>query len=175
MPILVGGTRIRAVFDSVYNEVNRALTALGWFDAGRQHSDIVFKTEPYPDKEEIPLNTIILVTSDARVIRSLELGTDFSEHRRDFFLDFYAESQSLGEHVAFDIKDILEGRMPSIGRSEPEIDLFDYSQATPVVIRPMEIEFVDVDRAHNFAFPWQKHWYSISFTIVDCYGNENDV
>ncbi len=174
MPIIVGGTRVRAVFDSVYNEVNTALAALGWFDSGRQHSDIVFRTEPYADKEEVPLNTLILVSGDSRVNQSVELGSDYSEHRRDFFLDFYAESQSLGEHVTFDIRDLLEGRMPSISRSEPEIDLYDYSQATPTFIRALEVEFVDVDRAHNFAFPWQKHWYSVSFTTVDCYGNEDD-
>jgi hypothetical protein len=169
--VVVGGTRVRIVYDSIYNEINRALTALGWFDAGREHLPITFRTLPVDDETGVPPNTLVLVSED-EFFNESELGSPYGEHTRQYYLDFYAESQPLGEHVIFDCRDILEGRMASIGRDGPVIPLMNYSIATPVEIGTLDVEFVQVDRGHLFQYPWQKFWYSCSFTILDYYGNE---
>ncbi len=169
--VLVGGTRHRVIFDSVYNEINRALTELGWFDGGRQHLPIDFRADAVDPETEVPFNTMVLVGEDT-VDEEIELGSNFSEHRTVFYVDFYAESKALGDHVIYDVKDILQGRMPSISRDYPSIDLLDYTQATPTIFSTAEIEFVTVDRARIYSFPWQKFWYSCSFTLLDEYGDE---
>ena len=173
MPIIVGGLRQRLNFDSIKNEIERALTSIGWFDGGRSHQALNFITGPVDDRTEVPLNTLVLAAENMNDT-FIEIGSDYSEHRRTFFVDLYAESQSLGEHLIYDIRDILEGRMPSHGRSGPLIDVYDYQQATPPVIHTLELEFITVDRGHTFSFPWQKFWWSAMFTAVDCYGNEDD-
>lgn len=170
---IVGGLRTRLIYDSIYNMLNTSLTSLGWFAAGRQHLPINFITTPVDDKEPVPLNTLVLLGEDQFGFYD-EMGSDWSEHRRNFFLDFYAESNALGEHLIFDCKDILEGRMPSISRTDPIVVCYDYTQVADPEFARVEIENVDVDRAHNIQYAWQKHWYSCAFTVVDYYGNEND-
>jgi len=171
---IVGGLRTRLLFDSLYNEIERALTALGWFDSGRQHLPINFINEPVDEKEEVAFNTLVLYAEDGDT-RQEEMGSDLSEHRRTFYLDFYAENISVGEHLIFDCQAILEGRMSSVGRSSHFFDIFDYQQATPPVIASAEIgEDVIIDRAITYSFPWQKHWYSCQFTVSDFYGTEDD-
>lgn len=173
MTTIVGGLRARLIYDSIKIEIERSITALGWFDAGRQHSPVTFVAIPVDDSQEVAFNTLSLATGDMPVSTPLELGSDYSEYRRSYYLDFYAESQSIGEHLTFDCKDILEGRMPSISRSAPTIEVYDYTQATPPVIATVEIEQVSVDRGNVFNFPWQKFWYQCSFEVVDAYWNEN--
>ncbi len=168
----VGGLRARLTYDSTYNAINDALTALGWFDGGRQHLPINFVTEPVDDDTEVSLNTLSLVAEDMTDFE-LEMGSPLAEHNRRYFVDFYAESQSVGEHLIFDVRDILQGRMPSIARGAPTITILDYTLATPVSIAVAEIQFVRVDRAHGFTTPWQKNWYSCAFTLTDVYTDES--
>jgi hypothetical protein len=170
---IVGGLRVRLIYDSLYNEIERALSELGWFDSGREHLPVSFISQPVDDKEGIDLNTLVLLGED-QFDNEEEMGSSFAEHRRQFFLDFYGESQPLGEHVIFDCRDILEGRMPSVSRDGPVFTLRDYTTLGAPTFGTAEIEFVNVDRAHNINYPWQKNWYSCSFTVVDYYGNEDD-
>lgn len=174
MTTIVGGLRARLVYDSTKNEIERALGQIGWFDAGRQHLPINFLALPVDDSEEIQLNTLVLVAGNAVNPEGLELGSDYSAHKRVYYLDFYAENQSIGEHLIFDCKAILEGRMPSISRGAPIVQIYDYTQATPPVIATVEIDNVETDKGHVFNYPYQKFWYSCMFEIVDAYGNEND-
>ncbi len=171
---IVGGLRTRLIFDSIYNMINDSLTSLGWFDAGREHLPVSFISEPLDHEAEVALNTLAL-SADNAVSFDIEMGSNYSEHRRVFFLDFYAESHSLGEHFAYDLRDLLEGRMPSIGRSAPIVAVYDYrTQPTPPQIATVHLDFVSVERANDFVKPWQKNWWSIAFTVTDYYGDEND-
>ena len=171
--VVVGGLRVRLTFESVFNMVNDSLTALGWFDAGRSHGDVTFRSEPVDSEDEVPLNTLVLVGED-RTSSDIELGSVYAEHTRIFYLDFYAESYSLGEHVIYDLQDLLEGRYPSIGRGAPTVTVYDYRVTpTPTEISVAEISDVIVDRARQFIKPWQKHWWSIQFIVTDEYGDEN--
>ena len=169
----VGGLRVRLVFDSLYNMINTALTDLGWFDLGRSHGDITFIPEPVDDSVEVPMNTLGLTGEDV-FTTDLEMGGPRGEHVRQFYLDFYAENHALGQHVAFDLRDILQGRMASIGRDGPVFTIYDYTVTpTPTEIGVGEIEGVFVDRAPAGSEEWRKNWWSVAFRVLDHYGNES--
>lgn len=171
---IVGGLRTRLIFDSIYNMINDSLTSLGWFGAGREHLPIQFLAEPVDEENEIALNTLALFAEDGSSL-DIELGSNYATHNRNYYLDFYAENHALGEHLIYDVRDIIEGRMPSIGRIAPVASVYDYRVTpTPPEIFVVEFDFVQIDRAHDFIKPWQKHWWSCSFVMQDEYGDEND-
>lgn len=173
MTIVAGGLRARLIHDSLYQMLLAALTDLDWFDSGRQHAAINFIARPVANDEEIPLNTVALVDEDQRAIDE-ELGSVLAEHRWTYYVDFYAEDDVIGKHLIYDVRDILSGRMPSIGRGDPSLEVLDYRQATPSELFTVEIEDVIVDRAHDFPKPWQRHWYAARFSVVDHYGSDTD-
>lgn len=171
---IVGGLRVRLLYDSLFNEIERALTELGWFDSGRSHLPVTFINEPVDEKDEVQFNTLVLFAEDG-VSTQEEMGSDLSDHNRTFYLDFYAENMSVGEHLIFDCQAILEGRMRSVGRTSHYFEIYDYTQATPPVIASGEIgEDVIVDRSSQYNYPWEKYWYSCQFTVSDYWGNEDD-
>jgi hypothetical protein len=73
-----------------------------------------------------------------------------------------------------DLKDILAGRMSSIGRSAPIISVVDYTIATPAEIFVVQIENVLVDRPEVFTFQWQRHQRSVRFEVVDNYTDDSE-
>lgn len=170
---IVGGLRARLIFDSVYNMINDSLDALGWFDAGREHLPLNFRTEPIQEDDEVQLNTLVLFAEDAGNY-GIEMGSNLAEHRRNFFLDFYAEGHALGEHVIYDVRDIIQGRMPSISRTGPTCPVYNYTVTpNPPQIATVEFEYVTVDRAHVMVKPWERFWWSCAFTVLDHYGDED--
>jgi hypothetical protein len=173
MTVIVGGLRARLIRESLFNTIHDALAGLGWFDAGRQHEPITFLSAPVDDREEIRFNTIAIADAD---ISSLdwEIGSVFSEHSWTLYVDIYAESNALGMQLAHDIKDILQGRLPSVGRNEPSFNVYDYRDATPSMFTTCQIDNVMVDRAQGFAEPWRRWWYSVGVTVLDYYGTEDD-
>lgn len=171
---IVGGLRARLLYDSLKAEIERSLEELGWFDSGRSHLPVTFRTTPVDWDEEVAFNTLVLFAED-RSTDPQELGSNLAEHRRTFYLDFYAENESVGEHMIFDLQDILEGRMSSIGRDSSYFDLMDYTLATPTAFASAEIEeSVTVDRSMAWSNPWQKYWFSCQFIVIDRYGDEDD-
>lgn len=170
----VGGLRARLIHDSLYRMVEQSLGDLGWFASGRGHKPIDMTPEPQPGDKEIPLNTLVLADEDALMADDLELGSNLAEHAWIFYWDFYAESKPLGIHLIRDIRDILSGRMASIGRTQPRLDVYDWTQATPTVVFHCELEEISVDRARDFPMPWQRHWYTCRVVVVDAYGGEDD-
>lgn len=169
----VGGLRARLVKDSLYEMINDSLDALGWFDSGRRHAPINFVNEDMANDLEVPLNTLALSDSDITTSQ-IEMGSTLSEHTWAYYVDFFGESDTLSIHMAHDIKDILEGRMPSIGRTGPKFTVYDYTQATPPDLFTCMIQGVAMDRAQTYSKPWQKYWRSVSFVVVDEYADEYD-
>lgn len=167
----VGGLRARLVAESTYQMISDALGDLGWFDSGRQHSPIHMRRVPVENDENIELNTLV-VFSESMFSFDQELGSNLAEHRWIFWVDFYAENDAIGTHLIHDVKDICQGRFNSIGRTAPIVTIYDYTMATPPEIFVCEIESVAVERMHDFPKPWQKHWYSLTFVVVDTYGDE---
>lgn len=168
-----GGLRARLIKDSLYHMIEDAIADLGWFDAGRQHAPIAFRADPVNTEEEVPVNTLTLSDEDM-IAFDQELGSRLAEHSWAFFLDFYAESNAIGIHMAQDLKAILEGRILGIGRGSTSFPVYDYRMATPAQIFMCEIDDVAVDRARNFPRAWQRYWYMVSFTVVDFHSNDFD-
>lgn len=172
-PTVVGGLRSRLIFDSTFKVVNDGLTALGWFGAGRHHQPITVIPEEVNTAIEVPMNT--LAVSDENVSDTpQEMGSVLAEFTRYFYVDFFAESDELGKHVIGDVHDILEGRMPSIGRAYPIIPVYDFRMgASPTVMFACDVMSVRTERAHMFNQPWLRHWWSVQFQLIDYYTNES--
>ncbi len=168
----VGGLRARLIHDSVYAMLHDALDQLGWFDAVASRSQITFLSDALPPDVEVPFNTLALA-DEGETGDDVELGSQLQETRWEMWVDFYAENDSLSLHLIRDVKDILQGRMPSIGRTRPVVEVYDYTLATPVVIFNVEIEDVLTDRAKGFPQPWLRAWRACGFTVVDTYDDES--
>lgn len=167
----VGGLRKRMVRESLYQMLHESLADLHWFDTGRQHAPILFESEPVNPQEPVPINTIGLADENDDATE-IELGSNLAEHRWTFYVDFFAEKDSLGLHVSGDIQDILEGRIGSIGRNDPIFTVYDLTLATPPALFNCQIDLVMRDKAVTWTKPHQKHWYSVRFDVIDTYGNE---
>lgn len=173
MSIYVGGLRARMIQEAIYRELRGALESLGWFDSNRAHSPIIFLAEAVEDQAAVAVNTAALTSTFVDETEE-ELGSHFSEHRWTFYVDFYAENEAIGTHFTSDLKDIVSGRMPSIGRSEPRISVYDYTQATPSWIFDVGVENVFMDRPSIFTYQWQRFYRALHFEIVDSYGQDTD-
>lgn len=169
---VVGGLRARLIRESLFRTVEQSLTDLDWFNSGNPTLPITFDSRSRNQDEQIMINTLTL--SDENTSGTpVELGSQLSEERWSMYIDFYADSDALGLHLIRDVKDILEGRISLIGRTDPSFDVFDYRQATPPILFRCQIENVTVDRAHGFLKPWLEHWYACSFTVVDYYSRDD--
>lgn len=169
----VGGTRERLIKENFYHMLRDSLEALGWFDTGRQHRDVTFMFEPADYQSEVMPNKISIWDEDMFSLDD-ELGSNFAEHRMSYFVDVYAENGSVGLALSGDVMSILQGRMPSIDRGAPNLDVLDISLATPVHLFYVEIEDIERQRGHAFSRPWERYWYQITLTLIDFYGNEDD-
>ena len=175
MTIYVAGIRTRLIRDSLINMVTESLRSLGWFDENRQHLPINVLTSEVPEGEDVPYNTLAFADDDI-VTDDQELGSLFAEHRWSWFIDFFAEDNSIGVHLIQDVRAILQGRLPSIGRSDPSFPVFDYatSATSTTKLFTCHIEDVATHRAHGFPRAYQRYWHSVSFEILDYYGTEDD-
>jgi len=169
---IVGGLRARLIRESLYHMIDNALTALGWYDSGRPHEPIDFKSYPVDWNEEIALNTLSLADEDM-TDREDELGSSLTENRWVFYVDFFGENDALALQLVRDIRDICGGRFPSIGRTGSTFTVYDYRQATPPALFSCDIEDIETDRARNFPQSWLKHWQTCRLTVIDHYADED--
>lgn len=171
MPSYAGGLRARLIGDSAYQMITTAVEALGWLQPGRRHKPITFRPKPVPFDEEVPFNTLAVSQTDVSGMEA-ELGSLLTDDTWTFYVDFYAEDESIGKHLIHDVRDALRGMLPSIGRSRPILPVYAYDQATPVVAFYCDIEDVIVDRANDFPKPHQRYWYVCRFDVVDTTSGE---
>jgi hypothetical protein len=164
-----GGLRSRLVRDSLFEMVSDGLTALGWFDSGRQHLPLTFSSEPLYDETEVSFNTLTLADGNMD-FDDAEMGSLLTELRWFFYMDFYGESDALALHLINDVASILRGINVEAGRSDSVFQVWDYSQATPPQIGYCDIEDVTVDRNREVGKPWKRHWFSVFFTVIDYVG-----
>ena len=176
MATFVGGLRMRLISDNFFEMVRQALEDRHWFDSGRQHEPLELVRGEVQWTDPINVNTLAISDVDINDA-DLEMGSNYTEDTWTMYVDFYAESDSLGLDVAGDIRDILRGKIPSIGRSRPVLQVYDLTQ-DPVPPDPIfycDIEAVTMDRSHNASRVQSYHWFSISCRVVDEFGDENDV
>jgi hypothetical protein len=169
-----GGTRARLINDSIWNTLNSSLTALGWFNSGRRHSPITLLAEQVAWDEPITPNTIAFVPENL-TDQPWELGSEFSENRWTYYLDFFAEDEDISIQVAGDIMDILRGKLSLIGRGfGPMIDICDYSQPGHYKIGYITIENVTVTRAPTYPQRWMRYMRTVRFEACDYYDQDDD-
>lgn len=173
MSNVVGGRRVRFIRDSMRNMIRDAMADRGWLSPGRRHAPITIISRTSDWDEEVAMNTLAISLGDVSDFE-LELGSNLMEDRHTCYLDFYAESETLGLEVAHDLRDILRGKIASIGRTDSVLDVYDYSLATPVRIFGCLLEDIVVDRASGFSEAWRRNWFAIRCDIVDEYGDETD-
>lgn len=168
-----GGLRDRLIIDNVANMIRDSLTEIGWIgDSTRKHKPVSVIVQPETTDVEL-LPNIIAVSDEDLLITEWELGSNFSEQRWSYVIDVYAESQAVGRHLAGDVRAVLEGRMESIGRSAPTVDIYDLTQATPTVIFSCQVEGVNSGRSRAYTKPYEKFWFMIFFDVVDYVGSED--
>lgn len=173
MSIPVGGLRNRLIKESFYRMLRAALDDLGWLDTDEWFDPVTVRSTFVDDEEEIVPNVVALADDD-QLSAELEMGSNLTEFRLPYFIDVYAQSAAVGQHLATDIRDILQGRFPSIGRNASNFTVMNYAQATPTDLFTCDIEEIEVNRAHNFTKEYEKYWYAIYCEIVDSYGDEDD-
>jgi hypothetical protein len=170
---LVGGLRVRMLRESLYRMIHSSLDDLGWFSPGRRHEPINFLPKAVDRDVVIPPNTLALSLEDTSDV-STGLGESSVEERISCWLDFYAQDDAIGIELTHDLKDILAGRHPSVGRHDSRFAIYDFRNATPPLLGWADIEWVQVDKAHDFPKAWLKHWYAVSFDVLDVYGPEDE-
>lgn len=171
---VAGGLRVRFIHDSLHKYIKDALTELGWLDTNRRHMPVIFADGPVPSDQEVKLNTISLADEDL-IELDAEMGSNLTETSWLYYLDFYAENATIGKELINDVRDILGGRMPSIGCDSKMIPVYDFrEQPNPPVLFTVEIEGPMVDRSRDFVQPWLKNWYTCRFEVNDFYGPASD-
>jgi hypothetical protein len=170
MSEITGGLRARLIHESLYRMIEDSLDQLGWFDGQPGRENVRMVPEAMPLNREIPLNTIALADFDSDE-EDAELGSNLTEVTWGFYVDFYAADKSIGIHLINDVKDILRGRMPGIGRTHSVLEVYDWTLATPVPVFYCDIQNTLIDKPEIASEAWLKNWYSCRFEIVDTYGS----
>lgn len=155
-----GGLRDRLIHESLYKNIEAFLTSIGWFGAGREHQPIIMVDE-FPDTDgEVALNTLAVSMGDGGGILH-EMGSQLEDHEIVFFVDFFAENDSLGRHLRGDIDDYL--------KSNPIQAVYDYTQGGDPQFTTVEVDEDSIDKRKpdRAVHKWQKHWYVLSFSAVD--------
>lgn len=161
-----GGLRARLIRDSVEELVRSGLAARGWFDVDRRHAPLRIVSEPNDWDEPIEANSISISGGDS-TDDPLEMGSNATEDQWTYYVDFYAEDESIGLDVSGEVRDILRGKLPSIGRTGSFLPVYDFRDATPAVAFVCQIENVMVDRGRGFNQPWLRFWYTVRFDLLD--------
>lgn len=165
--VLYGGLRDRMIDQALRELITEGLTALGWFEPGRHHEPITFVAKAVDASTEVPVNTLAL-TGDPFDADLLEMGSLLAEERRSYYVDFWAESDALGRHLIGDVRDLLRGRMPHVGRDRPLLAVFD--RTAPDQSEPAfhcDIERVISESTREGSAAHKRSWYMCRFEVVD--------
>lgn len=183
-----GGLRDRLIIEGVFRTIGDGLAALGWFDnqeptildaegapipnphfqgstTRRAHQPLNYVGKPVNPRVQIPPNTVS-VFGEAYDDEEVELGSSRTEDRHAMSVDIFGQSDAVSRELSGDIRDILKGKLPSIGRDRPFIGILDYTLATPSLLFYVELEKVRIDQAHHFEEHWLQFWRTVSFDVV---------
>lgn len=173
---IAGGLRARLIHDNIYDVVNDGLAERGWMDSGRSHKSVTVRPDPVPRDEEA-LPNIVVVTAEDLLEFPMEMGSILAENTWMYYVDVYAEDNILGMALATEIRDILQGRITSVSRCGPNIDIYDLrlELATPHRLFGVEIQDVDVNRSRVFEKSYHENWWVVDFEVVDTFTSEEDL
>lgn len=171
-----GGLRTRFILDSVRFAIVSTLQQRGWFDATihdeppgtRRHQPFRYIPRPLEWVENIRPNAIA-ITSDDVADDDLGFGGEL-EDIIEIYVDVFAQDDTLGWQVAYDIRDSLLGKYD--GAAGPQIDVYDFRQATPAPFVTVDVDLLEVDRSQGETRAWQRHWFMLHVIVLDAYGDE---
>jgi len=154
-----GGLRDRLIHENIFRAVKAELTTLGWFDPGREHQPLRMIDEFPDENQDVPFNTLAVSMGDAGGVPT-ELGSKLEDFEVIFFIDFFAENDGVGRHVRGDIAHFLKGA--------EMLPITDYSDPLEPVVFSVEIQDdIDLRKPERAVQKFQKHWYVLSFTVID--------
>lgn len=173
-----GGLRTRFIVDSARIAIIAALSDLGWFEetvydtppGSRRHRPVRYVPKPLKWDEMVEPNAIAISTDDTHSLRR-GLGGDVEDNIRAY-VDIFAEGDELGWHLSQDVRDVLIGKMPDVGRSAPSIDVYDLRLATPAPFTQVDVERPLLDRAESESREWRNRWFMVRFDLIDEYYDE---
>jgi hypothetical protein len=171
-----GGLRTRLVLDSARFAVILAMKQNGWFDptvfdtppGTRRHQPFRYITRPTDWMQKIQPNAIAISSEDI-ADEPLAFGGEV-EDSTEFYVDVFAQDDSLGWQVAYDIRDSLLGK--SANAVGPQLDIYDFRQPTPAAFTTVDLDIIEVDHAQGDARTWQRHWFMIHVVLLDDYDDE---
>ena len=166
-----GGTLYRLLNDSFHLMLEQSLSDLGWFDSNRRHRPVTLLPEPVEDDVHVEPN-LVTVSVDEVSPKYVELGSTFAEHRVRAYVDIYGESKALALSLMGDIKDIVDGRIVSIGREFPTFSVLDLRAATPSELFVCGIENVSASRERFYSKPFEKYWWFVECDLVFAYHSD---
>lgn len=172
MSIYVGGKRLRLIKDNFESSIRNSLTTLGWFDNNRRHAPVTLVAEQLDPHNELSPN-IIGIAFDDMIFDEIEVGSSFSENQWSVYIDIFAESESVGLHLAGDIFDILRGKFSVLGDTDI-LRVYDLTQATPDQLFYCLLENSDIARVKGWSKPHTKYWWTVYCEIHDYYADEGD-
>jgi hypothetical protein len=173
-----GGLRSRLILDSVRFAVITTLEHRGWFEPTvydnppgvRRHQPFRYIARPVDWSDDIRPNAIAISSED---ISDDDLGFGGEvEDILELYIDLFAQDDSLGWQVAYDIRDSVLGKFD--GAAGPQIDVYDFRQATPAPFTTVDVDLIEVDRSQGEARQWQRHWFMLHLVVLDDYDDEAD-
>lgn len=175
-----GGLRARLVTDSVRFAVIATMQQHGWFDATvhdtppglRRHQPFRYIPRPVDWAEDIRPNAISIASDDISD-DELALGGEV-EDRHEIYIDVFAQDDSVGWQVVYDIRDSLLGKNSELGTLGPQIDVYDFRLPTPAPFTTVDVDTIRVDRSLGETREWQRHWYMVQVVVEDDYNDEAD-
>lgn len=172
---VVGGLRDRLIIENIRWLIEENLRLLGWYEENNTLIDysITVRSSPVEDDEEL-LPNIVAVSTEGTTSDYLELGSDLEEFTWNFYIDIYAEDHASGLHLCGDIKAIIGGKLPSIGRLGKTLDIYDLTMATPPVLFRVEVDKIESQRSRVYNKAFQKFWWVVGFQLTDSYLNDLD-
>jgi hypothetical protein len=154
-----GGKRDRLIHESIIQNLTAHLTSLGWFAGGRYHAPVTIVDEFPDDNAEVADNTLAVSLGDGGGA-DLELGNNDEIHELTIFCDFFAENDAVGRHLRGDIYEYF--------RANDQQPVYDYSDIGDPQFATVEIlDDIEKRKPERAVNVWQKHWYVVSFTLVD--------
>lgn len=161
----VGGLRARLRQDSILAAVRDGLAAQGWFDLNRSHQPVRIQGRPAEWNEPIAPNLVALDVLNTE-IEEFEVGSALTADLMVAHAEVFAESESLGDDLSNDIRDILRGRLGS----SSALPIYDFRHATPPVVGYLQVD--NVNSLRNVApsqDSWVRHWYRVRCEFTDTY------
>ena len=163
----VGGIRLSCIRDSFHRMVEDSLDQIGWLTPNPgTRSDVEIVAEQLDTLKEIVPNKIAISSEDI-VDEEFELGSNLTEDSWEIFIDIFAENESIGLALAGDVRDILRGKMSSIGRTDTNFEVYDYQDDS--VMFECQIRNVEIIRVRDWDRSYNKFWWVVACQIVDTY------